>query len=53
MSNIIHILAAHFVALTDAILLEAYGWAVEQGDVKDLLQKDVGEALVAAVSAPR
>ena len=51
--NIISILAAHFVALTDAILLEAYEWAVEQGEVKDLLQQDVGEALVAAISAPR
>ena len=52
-SNIIQVLAAHFIALTDAILLEAYEWALEQGNVKDLLQQDAGEALVAAVSTPR
>ena len=52
MSNIIRVLAAHFHPLTDAVLLEAYEWAVEQEcDVKDLLQEDVGAALVAAVSA--
>lgn len=52
-SNIIQVLAAHFIALTDAILLEAYEWALEQGTIKDLLQQDVGEALVAAVTTPR
>lgn len=51
-SNIIRVLATHFVPLTDSILLNAYEWAVEQeGDVKDLLQEDVSESLVAAISA--
>lgn len=51
-SNIIRVLAAHFVPLTDTILLNAYEWAVEQdGSIKDLLQEDVSEALVAAISA--
>jgi exosome complex component RRP4 len=45
------VLAAHFVPLTDTILLEAYEWAVEQEyDVKDLLHDDIGTALVATVS---
>ncbi|THH27740.1 hypothetical protein EUX98_g6439 [Antrodiella citrinella] len=53
-SNIIRILAAHFVPLTDAVILDAYEWAMEQeGDLKDLLSPDVGEALVTAVSAHR
>ncbi|EMD34015.1 hypothetical protein CERSUDRAFT_86778 [Gelatoporia subvermispora B] len=48
--NIIRILAAQFVPLTDVTLLEAYDWVVEQeGDVKDLLQGDFGEALVTAL----
>ena len=51
-SNIIRVLSAHFVPLTDTILLNAYEWAVEQdGSIKDLLQEDIGEALVAAISA--
>ncbi|GJE92172.1 exosome complex exonuclease rrp4 [Phanerochaete sordida] len=51
-ANIIRVLAAHFHPLTDAVLLEAYEWAVEQEcSVKDLLQEDVGAALVAALSA--
>ena len=51
MGNIIRVLAAHFFPLTDAVLLEAYEWAVEQEcSVKDLLQEDVGAALVAALS---
>lgn len=53
-SNIIRVLAAHYTPLTDTVLLEAYEWAVEQEcDVKDLLQDDVGSALVAAVSGHR
>lgn len=51
-SNIIRVLAAHYHPLTDAVLLEAYEWAVEQEcGVKDLLQEDVGPAMIAAVSA--
>ncbi|OBZ74223.1 Exosome complex component RRP4 [Grifola frondosa] len=53
-SNIIRVLAAQFTPLTDAVLLEAYDWAVEQeSDVKDVLQDDFGEALVATISARR
>ncbi|OCH86614.1 exosome complex exonuclease rrp4 [Obba rivulosa] len=48
--NIIRILAAQFVPLTDAVLLEAYDLVVEQeGDVKDLLHGDAGDALVTAL----
>ncbi|KAI0064062.1 hypothetical protein BV25DRAFT_1801041 [Artomyces pyxidatus] len=51
-TNIIRILATHSVPLTDVVLLEAYEWAIEQEvDVKDLLQEDVSDALVAAVTA--
>ncbi|EJF65945.1 exosome complex exonuclease rrp4 [Dichomitus squalens] len=51
-SNIIKILAAHFVPLTDSVLLEAYEWAVEQeSSVKDLLLDDVGENLVASLGS--
>lgn len=46
-ANIIHVLASHSVPLTDIVLLEAYEWAVEQDlEVKDLLQLEIGEALV-------
>jgi len=51
-TNIIRVLAAHFVPLTDALLLEAYEWTVDQeGGVKDLLQGDAGDALVATLTA--
>jgi len=51
-SNIIRVLGAHFIPLTDTLLLEAYEWAVEQeGDVRDLLQEDIGDALVATITA--
>ncbi|KAH7924155.1 hypothetical protein BV22DRAFT_532174 [Leucogyrophana mollusca] len=50
-SNIIRVLADHFIPLTDTLLLEAYEWVIEQeGETKDLLG-DAGEALVAAVSS--
>lgn len=52
--NIIHVLAIHFVPLTDTVLAEAYEWVVEQESdcgVKDLLREDVAEALVLAVTA--
>jgi len=51
-ANIIRVLSTHFVPLTDTLLLEAYEWSVEQeGDTKDLLQEDVGDALVATITA--
>jgi len=51
-SNVIRVLAAHFVPLSDTLLVEAYEWAVEQEcGVKDFLQEDVSEALIAAVTA--
>ena len=51
-SNIIRILAVHFIPLTDTLLLDAYEWAVEQeGDVKDLLQADTGDAMIATIAA--
>jgi exosome complex component RRP4 len=44
-------LASRSVPITDAILLEAYEWAVEQDpDVKDLLVGDVADALIGAVT---
>ncbi|KIY52970.1 hypothetical protein FISHEDRAFT_34305 [Fistulina hepatica ATCC 64428] len=49
-SNIIRILAAHFIPITDSVTLDAYEWSVERGlDVKALLQYDIGEALAAFV----
>ncbi|KAI9070386.1 exosome complex exonuclease rrp4 [Trametes sanguinea] len=49
-SNIIKVLAAHFVPLTDTVLLEAYEWVVEQeSHVKDLLSDEFGENLVASL----
>ncbi|KAG5219469.1 exosome non-catalytic core [Salix suchowensis] len=45
-----NVLAAHFVPLTDTILLEAYELSVEQGEAnKGLFQEDVAEALVASL----
>lgn len=53
-SNIIRLLADHFVPLTDTRLLEAYDWVIEQDvDTKDLAHGDVGEALVAIVGSDR
>ena len=51
MSNIIRVLAAHFVPLTDSVLLEAYEWAVEQesSGVKDMLNDEVAESMVASI----
>ncbi|KIK68168.1 hypothetical protein GYMLUDRAFT_155664 [Collybiopsis luxurians FD-317 M1] len=51
-TNLIIVLASHSIPLTDTILLDAYEWSLEQeGDVKDLLQEDAGEALVASILA--
>lgn len=50
-ANIIRVLASHFVPLTDALLVESYEWAIEhEGDPKDLLQDDVGDMLVHAIT---
>ena len=49
-TNLIKVLASHFVPLSDVILLEAYEWAIENDvEVKDLTQPDVCEALIATV----
>ncbi|KAF8199084.1 exosome complex exonuclease rrp4 [Pholiota molesta] len=51
-THIIRVLTSHFVPLTDALLLEAYEWAVEhESGPKDLLQQDFGDALVASVTS--
>jgi exosome complex component RRP4 len=51
-ANVVRVLAAHFVPLTDARLARAYDWAVEQeGAVRDLLDSEFGDALVAAATA--
>ncbi|KAF8586354.1 hypothetical protein K439DRAFT_1387263 [Ramaria rubella] len=51
-SNIIRILAKYFVPITDTLLVEAYEWAADQDcDVRDLLQEETAEILVAAVIA--
>lgn len=51
-TNIIRVLASHFIPLTDALLVEGYDWAVEHHEqAKDLLQEDVGDALVSVISA--
>lgn len=53
-SNIIRLLADHFVPLTDTRLLEAYDWVIEQDvDTKDLIHGDVGDALVEMVGGDR
>jgi len=51
-TNIIRVLAAHFVPLTDVLLLESYEWAIEQEEdgPMNLLHDDVGEALVHAIT---
>ena len=50
-SNVIRVLAAHSVPLTDTVLLDAYEWVLDQSlDVKDILHKDISDALVAAVT---
>lgn len=53
MAAIIRVLAAHFVPLTDTIILEAYEWAVEHLENVSVLQRDETEAdtLVAAVTS--
>ncbi|KAF9649208.1 exosome complex exonuclease rrp4 [Thelephora ganbajun] len=49
-TNLIKVLASHFVPLSDVILLEAYEWAVENDvEVKDLTQPDICEGLIATV----
>jgi len=49
-TNVIRILAAHFIPISDALLVEAYDWAVEQDcSVKELLQEDIAQSLVAVL----
>ena len=44
-------LSAHSLPLTDAVILDAYEWAVEQSvEVKDILRDDISEALVTAIA---
>ncbi|KAH9971748.1 hypothetical protein BGW80DRAFT_1174430 [Lactifluus volemus] len=51
-SNIIRVLASRSMPITDAIVLEAYEWAVEQDtEIQDLLLEDVADAMIAAVTA--
>ena len=51
MANIIRVLSAHSLPLTDTVLLDAYEWAVEQNvEVKDILRDDMSEALVTAIA---
>lgn len=50
-TNIIKVLAGHYVPITDSVLRQAFDWVVEQGvETKDLLHDDVAELLVAAVT---
>ncbi|KAH8110997.1 hypothetical protein DFH11DRAFT_1616461 [Phellopilus nigrolimitatus] len=52
--NIMRVLAAHFLPITDAVLADAYEWSVEQASectVQDILREDNAEALVYAVTA--
>ena len=50
-SNLIRVLAAHYIPLDDITIMEAYAWLVEQEcSVKDVVLLDeVAEALVSAV----
>ncbi|KAF9522421.1 exosome complex exonuclease rrp4 [Crepidotus variabilis] len=51
-TSIIHILRAHFIPLTDTLLLETYEWTIEhENHTTDLLQQDFGEAMVAYISS--
>ncbi|EJD07661.1 uncharacterized protein FOMMEDRAFT_137897 [Fomitiporia mediterranea MF3/22] len=52
--NILRVLAIHFVPITDAVLADAYEWAIEQDldcSVKDLLREENSEAMVLAITA--
>ncbi|TFK39453.1 hypothetical protein BDQ12DRAFT_603522 [Crucibulum laeve] len=50
-TNIIRVLSSHFIPMSDMLLLEAYEWTVDQeGNAKDLLQEDFGEALIASIN---
>jgi len=53
-SNIIKVLAGHFVPLSDTTLLEAYEWVVEcECSVKDILQQDIADALITSISSSK
>ncbi|KAF9448951.1 hypothetical protein P691DRAFT_759494 [Macrolepiota fuliginosa MF-IS2] len=50
-TNIVRILASHFIPLTDTLLIEAYDWTVDQeGGAKDLLSEDLSDALVTSLA---
>ena len=54
MANIIRVLAAHCVPLSDTLLVDAYEWTMDregEGGVKELVLGDEGEALVGWLSA--
>jgi exosome complex component RRP4 len=53
-TNIIRVLASHFVPLTDTALLEAYEGTIEhERNVTDLLNEDFGDSLVASILSPQ
>ena len=53
-TNIIKVLAGHYVPITDSVLRQAYDWVMEQSvGTKDLLDDDVAGLLVAAVTNQR
>ncbi|KIM33967.1 hypothetical protein M408DRAFT_59755 [Serendipita vermifera MAFF 305830] len=50
-SNIIKIMARYYYPISDIVLNQAYDWIVENDyELKDLLNEDIGEALIAAMS---
>lgn len=50
-TNIIKVLAGHYVPITDSVLRRAYDWVMEQSvGTKDLLHDDVAGLLVSAVT---
>ncbi|KAG8979237.1 exosome non-catalytic core subunit rrp4 [Tulasnella sp. 427] len=54
-TNIIRILARHSIPLTDAVIAQAYDWAMEQDtqEIKDMLADDYGELMAESLSAFR
>lgn len=51
-TGIIRVLSAHFIPLTDSLLLDAYEWCIEhETGLTDLLQEEFGESMVAALSS--
>ncbi|KZT21199.1 exosome complex exonuclease rrp4 [Neolentinus lepideus HHB14362 ss-1] len=53
-ANIIRVLAAHFVPLTDTILLEAYEWVMDQEiGTREILLEETSDFFVAAMTGSR